>query len=100
MAAVAASPVVEPHNPHEAAVFRLIEKIENEYPRKDFPEIYASLLAIHAGQAKSLRQQGGLCILSPQALLQISVEKGGSSVLADSWLVAGRLNQTAGGGRR
>ena len=51
--------ILEPCNPVEAAVFRLIEKIESEYPRIDFPEIYASLLAIHAGQAKSLRQQGG-----------------------------------------
>jgi len=89
-----AADIFEPRNPDEAAVFRLVETIESEYPRSDFPEIYASLLAIHAGQAKSLRQQGGICTLNAESLLQISVEKGGSSVLADSWLVAGRLNQT------
>jgi hypothetical protein len=89
-----AAEIFKPRNPGEVAVFRLVETIESEYPRSDFPEIYASLLAIHAGQAKSLRQQGGICTLNAESLLQISVEKGGSSVLADGWIVAGRLNQT------
>jgi hypothetical protein len=84
---------LKPCDAHEAAVFRLIEIIEGEYPRDDFPEVYSSLLAIHAGQIKSLGQQRKLCTLDDAALLQISVEKGGSSVLADGWLVGGRLSR-------
>ena len=81
----------DPLNANEAAVFRLVEMIESEYPRDRFPEIYQSLLAIHAGQVKSLRQQGKSCILNEESLLQISIEKGGSSVLADGWLAGGKL---------
>lgn len=77
----------------EAAVFRLIAMIEHEYPRDLYPEVHSSLLAIHAGQVKSLRQQHLPCDLDAQTLLRISVEKGGSSVLADGWLVAGRLDR-------
>ncbi len=86
--------ILEPCNPDEAAVFTLVEKIESQYPRIDFPEVYSSLLAIHAGQAGSLRQQSGICTLDAESLLKISVEKGGTSVLADGWLVAGCLSPT------
>jgi hypothetical protein len=84
---------VEPCDAHEAAVFRLIEIIEDEYPRREFPEVHASLLAIHAGQMKSLGQQISGPAPDESSLLRISVEKGGSSVLADGWLVAGRLSK-------
>lgn len=76
---------------HERAVFRLIEMIEAEYPRQDFPEVHDSLRAIHEGQVKSLSQQQGTHMPAESSLLRISVEKGGSSVLADGWLVTGRL---------
>jgi hypothetical protein len=48
---------LEPLEPHEAAVFRLIVMIEDEFPRTEFPEVHESLLAIHAGQVHSLTQQ-------------------------------------------
>ena len=82
---------IRPRNTHEAAVFRLIGMIEAEHPRQDFPEVHASLRAIHDGQVKSLSQQRGEHAPAEPSLLRISVEKGGSSVLADGWLVAGRL---------
>jgi hypothetical protein len=85
--------ILEPLNANEAAIFRLVEMIEGEYPRGRFPDVYSSLLAIHAGQVKSLHQQGKFCILNDESLLQISVEKGGSSVLADGWLVGGSLHR-------
>jgi hypothetical protein len=84
---------LDPCNDHESAVFRLVGMIECEYPRDCYPEIYESLLAIHAGQAKSLMQQRSDSSLDESALLLISIEKGGSSVLADGWLVGGRLTQ-------
>lgn len=73
----------------EADVFRLVARIEDEFPRHDFPGVHQSLLAIHHGQALSLRQQGEPA-LTDADLLAISCEKGGTSVLADLYLVAGR----------
>jgi hypothetical protein len=67
-------------------VDRLIERIEGEFPRGEFPGVYAGLLAIHAAQTRSLAQHDGT-ELSEAELLAISVEKGGSSVLADLSLV-------------
>jgi len=83
---------IEPKDKHEAAVFRLVGLIEGEYPRAEFPEVYESLLAIHAGQVKSLQQQSE-CAPDDPDLLLISIEKGGSSVLADGWLVCARLSR-------
>jgi hypothetical protein len=80
-----------PRDAHEASVWRLVAMIEEEYPRDIFPAIYSSLLAIHAAQVKSLDQQRRSSITDVPALLAISIEKGGSSVLADGWLAAGNL---------
>lgn len=81
-----------PANKHEEAISRLIEMIEQEWDRQRYPQVYESLLAIHAGQARSLK------LVSPGAapyeldVLGISFEKGGTSVLADGYLVAGWLD--------
>ncbi len=79
-------------HPHEADVYRLVEMIEAQYARRDHSEIYASLLAIHRAQTESLEQHGRR---SPYEVdvLGLSVAKGGASVLADGYLVAGRLNR-------
>jgi hypothetical protein len=82
---------IQARSPHERAIFSLIGMIESEYPRSEFPEVYASLLAIHAGQVKSLMQQGQSPTLDPAQTLRVSIEKGGASVLADGYLVTGRL---------
>jgi hypothetical protein len=80
---------VNPVSEREAAVDRLVRHIEQELPRENFPEVYASLLAIHGGQTRSLDQHtNGGSRLTDRELLQISFEKGGSSVLADLYLVA------------
>ncbi len=84
---------IAPEDEHEAAVFRLVAMIEEEYPRGSFPEVYASLLAIHAAQVKSLNQQHKSRPPETPKLLEISVGKGGSSVLADGWLAAGNLSR-------
>ena len=73
---------------NEAAVFDLVRRIEAEYPRDAFPDVHESLLAIHAGQVRSLGQQDDPR-LGDREILEISFEKGGSSVLADLYLVAG-----------
>jgi len=84
---------LDPLNAHEAAIFRLVGMIEGEYSREHFPDVYRSLLAIHAGQVKSLCQQGRRCVMNEESLLRISIEKGGTSVLADGWLVSGMLRR-------
>jgi hypothetical protein len=80
--------VVPPEGEREAAVFELVRRIEAEFPREAFPDVHESLLAIHSGQVRSLRQQDDPG-LSDGEILEISFEKGGSSVLADLYLVAG-----------
>lgn len=83
---------LEPVNSREETIWRLIGLIEGEYPRVNFPCVYHSLLAIHRAQEKSMRQM--------QAhqkdeidLVRITIEKGGTSVLADAYLAAGELTQ-------
>lgn len=75
----------------ESDVFRLVQMIEKEFPRSVFPEVFFSLLAIHAGQILSLNQQQKSVSVNERQLLKISVAKGGSSVLADGWLIEGKL---------
>jgi hypothetical protein len=73
----------------DAAVFALVSRIEEEFPRRQFEDVYSSLLAIHGGQVRSLDQQDDPR-LSDEDILAISCEKGGTSVLADLYLVCGR----------
>ena len=79
-----------PTDANEPKVFRLVEMIEGQYPRPVFPDVYLGLLAIHRGQCRSLDQQGGPS-WGDTDVLGISLAKGGSSVLADGYLVAGSL---------
>ncbi len=76
--------------PREASLYRLVEQIEGQFPRDQFLQVHLSLQAIHRGQVRSLGQQRSGRPL-PETLLEISVLKGGSSVLADGYLTAGRL---------
>jgi hypothetical protein len=80
---------VAAHDAGEAAVFRLVAMVEQQYPRLLHPDVHQSLLAIHHGQVLSLTQQGDPSMTDGE-LLAISCEKGGASVLADLYLVAGR----------
>jgi len=79
-------------SPHEAAVWAMVQLIERQYPRRQFPQVFDCLLAIHNAQEQSIAQlkSGGLC--DDQELLRISCAKGGTSVLADACLVRGSLD--------
>jgi hypothetical protein len=79
----------EGRGPADAAVFALVARIEEEFPRAAFPDVHESLLAIHRAQVRSLLQQDGPG-LTDDEILAISCEKGGTSVLADLYLVTGR----------
>jgi hypothetical protein len=83
---------VQPTNAHEQTVWALVAMIEGQYPRDAYPAVYASLLAIQRAQERSvalLREP-----VSPYEVdvLGITLEKGGASVLADGYLVAGTLS--------
>jgi len=77
----------------EAKLWQLFEMIEGQYPRADWPQVYASLLAIHRAQGNSLQQRGSPRSLSGTDILRLSFEKGGASVLADGHLAAGSLSR-------
>jgi len=82
---------IRPYNRHEAVIFELVSMVESQWERTRYPLLYESLLAIHKAQVHSLR------LVKPGAspyelnVLGISFEKGGTSVLADGYLVAGWL---------
>ncbi|HEY8890641.1 MAG TPA: hypothetical protein VIM70_10330 [Clostridium sp.] len=79
-------------NPYEEGLFKLVSIIESQYPRDCYREIYEGLLCIHAAQCKSLIQQKGMRSPYEMDILGISTEKGGTSVLADAYLVHGGMN--------
>jgi len=80
-----------PNNRHEEIIFRLFSMIESEWDRAAYPQVYASLLAIHEGQARSMALNQPHASPFEMDVVGISFEKGGTSVLADGYLVAGDL---------
>ncbi|MFL0250249.1 hypothetical protein ACJDT4_07415 [Clostridium neuense] len=82
---------VHPSSPYERHLFTLVEKIEGEFDRSKNKEVFESLLCIQRAQMKSLIQQGKLTLPYESDILGISMEKGGSSVLADAYIVNGTL---------
>lgn len=82
---------VEPDDRREARIFELVGMIETQFDRARFPDVFASLLAIHRAQERSVALLGGAAPLPARTIVEIGVEKGGTSVLADGYLVAGAL---------
>lgn len=74
-------------NGREETIWKLVSLIESGYARAEFPEVYASLLAIHHSQEESIR----LLQCDRDDVLPIVFTKGGASVLADAYLAAGQL---------
>ncbi len=80
-----------PDSREERLLLALIHLIEGQFPRKLYPGVYHSMLTIFNAQIKSLFQHRQPEKVSAEDILLISVEKGGTSVLADGYLVAGEL---------
>jgi hypothetical protein len=80
------------NNPYEVIINRLIEQIESQWDRSEYPRVYESLLAIHAAQSHSLHLNALDASPFELDILGISFEKGATSVLADGYLVAGDLS--------
>jgi hypothetical protein len=83
---------IEPLNHEEKQLFKLVGMFEEQYDRIDFPEVYQSLYAIQKGQTDSLKllKTDGL---TESEIRRVCFEKGGASVLADGYLVAGKLTK-------
>ncbi|HKI88637.1 MAG TPA: hypothetical protein VKA38_06390 [Draconibacterium sp.] len=81
-----------PMNHTEQQLFKLVSMFEQQYPRALFPKVYESLYAIQQGQTNSLKLMKTNTISDSQ-VKHIAFEKGGASVLADGYLVAGRLTE-------
>jgi hypothetical protein len=76
----------------ESQLFKLVGMFEQQYNRHEFPDVYKGLFAIQKAQTDSMKllKSGDL----PAAQIQqICFEKGGASVLADGFLVAGNLTR-------
>lgn len=81
---------VQPSGFAEAQLFKLVSYFEDEFSRTEFPKVYESLYAIQQGQTNSLKliRQNGI---SDARVKNICFEKGGASVVADGYLVAGKM---------
>jgi len=76
----------------ETQLYKLVAMFEEEFPRESFPKVFESLYAIQKGQTDSLQLDVNKG-LDDAAILRICFEKGGASVLADGYLVAGELSR-------
>lgn len=83
---------VIPESFTESQLYKLVGMIESQFARDEFPEVYESLLAIHQAQTESLKLLNAESHDS-SVLLKICFDKGGTSVLADGYLVAGKLTK-------
>jgi hypothetical protein len=87
-----------PADAHEKVIFDLVAMIERQYPRSAYPRVFESLLDIHRAQGRSLklmRRSAAPGDTEPGEVdvPGLSFEKGGTSVLADGYLVSGSLDE-------
>lgn len=80
-------------NEREKNIFDLVALVESDWDRQSYPEVYQSLLAIHDAQTKSIFLMNKEETLNHSNLLEICIEKGGTSVLADGYLIKGKLTK-------
>lgn len=80
-----------PAHAREKTIFDLVAMIERDFDRALFPQVFESLLAIHEAQRRSLGLLRSDGPRTENEVVAISLEKGGTSVLADGCLVAGSL---------
>lgn len=84
---------IEGRNTHERQVFKLVEHIESVFSREEYPKVFKGLLLIYKEQVKSLTQQEGISNPYERDMLDISIEKGGASVIVDGYLINGSLTR-------
>lgn len=78
-------------NVKEEKIYDLISLIESQYKRDQYSQVYDSLLAIYQAQSNSIGLLNRWASPYEIDVLGLTFEKGGTSVLADGYLVAGKL---------
>ncbi|SCY42593.1 hypothetical protein [Alkaliphilus peptidifermentans] len=78
---------------NQERIYQLVKKIEGQFPRLDYQQVFDSLVSIHSAQEKSLSQQRAETTPYERDILGTTFEKGGTSVLADGYLVKGQLSK-------
>ena len=84
---------VQPSTVHQQKTCDLLQAIESEYPREQEETVYHLLLMMLDAQKESLRQQQSDLFLSKEQRLDISLYKGGISVLIDRYFVNENLSE-------
>jgi hypothetical protein len=80
-------------NAHEDKLLQLVQLIEQDFDRQRFPGVFQSILCIFNAQIKSLGQQQPHATTKTPDILDVSFEKGGTSVLADGYLINGEIDE-------
>ncbi len=83
---------LRPANFNEEKAFSLINKVESQYSRGTYPQVFESLMLIQEAQTRSMAQANDE-VLTDDMILPISFFKGGTSVLADAFLVKGNMSE-------
>ncbi len=86
-----AGDLLTPANADEQVIFDLVAMIEGQCSRADHPAVFESLLAIHHAQSQSLKLLRRAAAPGEVDVLGLSFYKGGTSVLADGYLVSDLL---------
>jgi hypothetical protein len=89
-----AGDLLTPTHEYEQVIFDLVEMIEKQYSRTEYPAVFESLLAIHHAQRQSLNLLHRAAAPGEVDVLGLSFYKGGTSVLADGYLVSDILTET------
>jgi len=84
---------VHPESMHEQKTCEFLSAIESEYPRDSEPTIFTLLSMMLEAQEDSLRQQNNGASLSLSERLDISLYKGGISVLIDRFFVKKEITE-------
>lgn len=84
---------VHPKTVHQQKTVDLLRAIESEYPRTKDSFAYLLLLMMLEAQENSIRAQHRNTLLTPEERLDISLYKGGVSVLIDRFFVRKELNE-------
>ncbi len=88
-----AGELLAPANAQEQVIFDLVAMIEEQYSRSDYPAVFESLLDIHHAQGQSLKLIRRAAAPGEVDVLGLSFGKGGTSVLADGYLVSDSLDE-------
>ena len=62
--------IIKVENYYEESVYKLVSKIEEDFERDNYCELYEALLFIHEGQIKSLKQQEVITIPYEEDILR------------------------------